>query len=159
MRKETRARKFFEFFLYFLTCSLRQIFSRVARLISAIKFHTKKVFLKPSKDGENTGAGEPPEGEESRDVAPRRPGREEERGLQVEKARLGEPVVWASERRGDEHETREGDATFERLERPDDEDWTRTSPGAKESGERSAGVSVENERDRHQTAGSGGRRG
>ena len=98
-------------------------------------------------------------GEESRDVAPRRPGREEERGLQVEKARLGEPVVRASERRGDEHETREGDATFERLERPDDEDWTRTSPGAKESGERSAGVSVENERDRHQTAGSGGRRG
>ena len=29
----------------------------------------------------------------------------------------------------------------------------------KNSGERSAGVSVENERDRHQTAGSGGRRG
>ena len=132
-------------------------------MISAIKKipHNKEGLSKTTskEDGENTGAGEPPEGEESRDVAPIRPGREEERGLQVEKARLGEPVVWASERRGDEHETREGDATFERLERPDDEDWTRTSPGAKESGERSAGVSVENERDRHQTAGSGGRRG
>ena len=159
MRQETRE-NFLNFFVFLTSCSsLTNFFEREGRLISAIKFHTKKVFLKPSKDGENTGAGEPPEGEESRDVAPRRPGREEERGLQVEKARLGEPVVWASERRGDEHETREGDATFERLERPDDEDWTRTSPGAKESGERSAGVSVENERDRHQTAGSGGRRG
>ena len=117
------------------------------------------IIIIASRHGENAGAGEPLAGEKSRHVASASHGRQEERGAQVEKARVAKPVVRAGERRGHEHETREGDATSEGLERPDDEDWTRTFESAKEGGERSAGVSVENERHRHQTTGRSRRRG